>query len=201
MGTFLRLFTFGHVRQLDAVAAGLLARLARAAPVLPGAEQLCVVDIDDTVRADLRVCQAGRRARLHRRQGLERAARDRVHLQLGAGDRRRPAAEGINQLRPRGSEAAHRHLAPSLATARPVPARTGHGVVRADSAYYSADIVAACRRAGARFSITARLNPAVVKAITGIDAHAWTPIHYPNAICWTRTSSAGYPMPRSPRPT
>jgi len=29
LGTFLRLFTFGHVRQLDAVAAGLLTRLAR----------------------------------------------------------------------------------------------------------------------------------------------------------------------------
>src|SRR5215210_4398804 len=28
LGTFLRAFTFGHVRQLDAVAAGLLARLA-----------------------------------------------------------------------------------------------------------------------------------------------------------------------------
>ena len=50
LGTFLRLFTFGHVRQLDAVTAGLLARLVRAVPVLPGAEQLVLVDIDDTVR-------------------------------------------------------------------------------------------------------------------------------------------------------
>src|SRR5688500_12340941 len=32
LGTFLRVFTFGHVRQLDAVAAGLLARLAAATP-------------------------------------------------------------------------------------------------------------------------------------------------------------------------
>src|SRR5829696_1697639 len=50
LGTFLRLFTFGHVRQLDAVAAGLLARLAAATPVLPDADQLVLVDIDDTVR-------------------------------------------------------------------------------------------------------------------------------------------------------
>ena len=50
LGTFLRPFTFGHVRQLDAVAAGLLARLAAATPVLPGADQLVFVDIDDTVR-------------------------------------------------------------------------------------------------------------------------------------------------------
>jgi hypothetical protein len=50
LGTFLRLFTFGHVRQLDAVAARLLARLVAAVPVLPGAEKLVLLDLDDTVR-------------------------------------------------------------------------------------------------------------------------------------------------------
>ena len=50
LGTFLRLFTFGHVRQLDAVAARLLAALAAAVPVLPDADQFVLVDIDDTVR-------------------------------------------------------------------------------------------------------------------------------------------------------
>ena len=55
-------------------------------------------------------------------------------------------------------------------------------LVRADSAYYGYDIVAACRRAGARFSVTARLTPTVIKAITSIDEQAWTPIRYPNAI-------------------
>jgi hypothetical protein len=34
LGTFLRLFSFGHVRQLDAVAARFLARLDGAAPIL-----------------------------------------------------------------------------------------------------------------------------------------------------------------------
>ena len=55
-------------------------------------------------------------------------------------------------------------------------------LVRADSAYYGYDIVAAARRAGARFSVTARLTPTVVKAIASIDEQAWTPIRYPNAI-------------------
>src|SRR4051794_15238126 len=50
LGTFLRTFTFGHVRQLDAIAARLIARLAAATPLLPGADQWLVVDIDDTVR-------------------------------------------------------------------------------------------------------------------------------------------------------
>jgi hypothetical protein len=51
LGTFLRAFTFGHVRQLDAVAARLLARLAACTPLLPGAGEVAYVDIDDTVRA------------------------------------------------------------------------------------------------------------------------------------------------------
>lgn len=55
-------------------------------------------------------------------------------------------------------------------------------VVRMDSAYYNADMVAAARKAGARFSITAGMNPAVRTAITGIDQDAWTTIKYPNAI-------------------
>jgi hypothetical protein len=54
----LRLFTLGHVRQLDAVAAGFLARLATATPSLSGARQAAFVDLDDTVRATVR--QVGR---------------------------------------------------------------------------------------------------------------------------------------------
>jgi hypothetical protein len=38
LGTFLRSFTFGHVRQLDAVASRLLINLAGQAPLLPGAD-------------------------------------------------------------------------------------------------------------------------------------------------------------------
>ncbi len=38
IGTFLRGFTFGHVRQLDAVASRTLIGLAEATPLLPGIE-------------------------------------------------------------------------------------------------------------------------------------------------------------------
>src|SRR5689334_25236751 len=51
LGVFLRCFTFGHVRQLDAVAARLLARLAAATPILVGADRVAFLDLDDTVRA------------------------------------------------------------------------------------------------------------------------------------------------------
>jgi len=50
LGTFLRAFTFGHVRQLDAVASLLLINLARRARLLPGAGEPAYVDVDDTVR-------------------------------------------------------------------------------------------------------------------------------------------------------
>ena len=49
-GTFLRGFTFGHVRQLDAVASRLLINLVRPAPLLIGAGELVYVDIDDTLK-------------------------------------------------------------------------------------------------------------------------------------------------------
>ena len=49
LGSFLRTFTFGHVRQLDAVASRFLTALAKDAPVVSGVEQLAVVDIDDTI--------------------------------------------------------------------------------------------------------------------------------------------------------
>ena len=50
IGTFLRGFTFGHVRQLDAVASRTLIALGQATDLLPGIEAGCVIDIDDTVK-------------------------------------------------------------------------------------------------------------------------------------------------------
>src|SRR6266516_2460775 len=48
LGSFLRAFSWGNVRQLEAVGRLLLARLARCTPLLPGAEVLAFVDIDST---------------------------------------------------------------------------------------------------------------------------------------------------------
>src|SRR4051812_26183506 len=50
LGTFLRAFTFGHVRQLDSIAASLLTGLAAATPLLPGAGEVTYLDFDDTMR-------------------------------------------------------------------------------------------------------------------------------------------------------
>src|SRR5680860_759905 len=52
LGSFLRSFTFGHVRQLDAVASRFLTRLAAQTPVIAASANLgerVMVDIDDTI--------------------------------------------------------------------------------------------------------------------------------------------------------
>lgn len=58
----------------------------------------------------------------------------------------------------------------------------GAATVRGASGYCIQDIVAAARRAGARFSITAQVTATVSKAITGIPGSAWTAIRYPQAV-------------------
>jgi hypothetical protein len=72
-------------------------------------------------------------------------------------------------------------VAEAITTAKQAGA-TGVIVARADSAYYAGAFVAACRRNGARFSVTVRMDPKVRRAIAAIPDQAWTPIKYPNAI-------------------
>ena len=59
---------------------------------------------------------------------------------------------------------------------------TGTLVLRADWAYYGHDVIAAALWHGACFSITARQDKAVRKAISRIGADAWTMIQYTIAI-------------------
>ena len=177
LGTFLRCFTFGHVRQLDAVAAGLLARLAAATPVVPDADQLVLVDIDDTVRQTYGYAKQGAGRGYTGIKGLN-ALLATVSTPISA-----PliAATRLRRGSTNSARGAAKLLADALATIGRCGA-TGLVIVRADSAYYGYEIIDACQRAGARFSVTARLTPTVVRAITSIDEQAWTPIRYPNAI-------------------
>ena len=177
LGTFLRTFTFGHVRQLDAVASRFLAALAQNAPLLPGADQGVYVDIDDTIKATHGYAKQGAGYGYTGVKGLN-ALLAIVSTPLSS-----PVVAGT-RLRRGGTNSARgaaRFVADALVTTK---ACGGSGLVtvRADSAYYGHDVIAAARRGGARFSITARMNPTVVKAISGIKESAWVPIHYPNAI-------------------
>jgi len=182
LGTFLRSFTFGHVRQLDAVAARLLPELARHAPLLPGADQVAYVDIDDTVKATYGYAKQGAGYGYSGVKGLN-ALIATVSSPLCA-----PVIVA-SRLRKGGANSARgaaRLVADALKTAKAAGAggKDGSGLVvlRADSAFYGYEVVAAARRAGVRFSITARSNPQISKAIGSIDESAWQAISYPNAV-------------------
>jgi hypothetical protein len=177
LGTFLRSFTFGHVRQLDKVAADVLANLARHSPLLPDADQLTWVDVDDTVKPTYGYTKQGAGYGYSHVKGLN-ALVGVVSTPTSA-----PviAATRLRKGSTNSARGAASFLAATLATAKRCGA-SGLVVARADSGFYTADVVAAVRRAGARFSITARQNASVQAAIASIEDQAWTPIRYPNAI-------------------
>jgi hypothetical protein len=177
LGTFLRLFTFGHVRQLDAVAARLLERLAAATPILAGVDQVAFLDLDDTVRQTYGYGKQGTGRGYTGVNGLNAllaTISTPTSAPLIVASRLRKGA--TNSVR-----GAAKLLADALSAARRAGA-AGLVIVRADSAFYGYDIINACRRAGARFSVTARQTPTVIRAITTIPETAWIPIRYPNAI-------------------
>jgi hypothetical protein len=57
-------------------------------------------------------------------------------------------------------------------------ANSGRVTLRADSGFYSHNVVDACRDADVRFSVTVKLSPALHNTIAAIPADAWTPIPY-----------------------
>jgi len=180
LGTFLRSFTFGHVRQLDKVAAGLLISLTAHTPLLRGVEQVCFVDIDDTIKKTYGYAKQGAGYGYSGVKGIN-ALIGTISTPLSA-----PvvAATRLRKGSSNSARGAARLVADTLKTAGSIGAGTGAGLVvlRADSAYYTADVVAAAHRGGARVSITARMGPSVARAIGSIPDDAWIPIHYPNAV-------------------
>ena len=177
LGTFLRSFSFGHVRQLDAVSSRFLVNLASLSPLLVGADQVAYVDIDDTIKATYGYQKQGAGYGYSKVKGLN-ALLGIVSTPLSA-----PviAATRLRRGPTNSAKGAARLVAEALVTARKAGA-TGQVTVRADSAYYNHDVIAAARTGGARFSITARMDPAVTRAITQIPDDAWVGIKYPHAI-------------------
>jgi hypothetical protein len=177
LGTFLRAFTFGHVRQLDAVASRLLAGLAGHTPLLPGADQIAYLDVDDTVRETHGYAKQGAGYGYTGVRGLN-ALLATVSTPLAA-----PviAACRLRKGSVNSARGAERLIAEAAGTARSAGA-SGLLVARLDSAFYNHQVIRACQRHGVRFSVTARLNRSVLTAIGGIDERAWTTIKYPDAV-------------------
>jgi Transposase DDE domain group 1 len=192
LGSHLRSYTWGNVRQLEMVNRELLGELARRAPLLPGKETLAFLDIDAMQK----------RVYGHKKQG---AGFGHTKIQgksllvrglnaLAATISTPLGAPVIAATRLRGGTAnsargAARFAAGAIGTARTIGC-TGLLIARADSSYYSAAFCHAVRRAGARFSVTVNTDPKIAAAIAAIPEQAWTAIRYPRAIwddqlrCW-----------------
>jgi hypothetical protein len=184
LGSFLRSFTWGNVRQADAVARQLLVRLAGAAPLLPGADVLAFIDMDSMQKRVYGHAKQGAGFGHTKIQGKSLLVRG---LNALAAIISTPvAAPVIAATRLRGGKASSARGAASLAAEAISAAReagcTGRIVFRIDSAYYSAAVLSAIRRGGACFSVTVPMDPRIRAAIAAIPGSAWTPVTYPRAI-------------------
>jgi hypothetical protein len=184
LGSFLRAFDHGNVRQLAAVHRRVLSRLAQQAPLLPGADTLTFVDVDSAQRRVYGATKQG--AAFGHAKIASKSLLVRGLNALVATVSTPVCAPVVAAARLRGGNAgsargAATFVAEAIGTARECGA-TGMVVVRADSAYYAGAFVATCRRHGARFSVTVRMDPKIKTTITGIDEDAWVAIKYPNAI-------------------
>jgi len=184
LGSFLRSFTWGNVRQLESAGRDFLSALTGAAPLLPGKDVLAFIDIDSMQKRVYGHAKAGAAFGHTKIQGKNLLVRG---LNVLAAVVSTPlGAPVIAATRLRGGSAHSARGAASLAAEAITAARaagcTGQIVVRMDSAYYAGKVIAAIRRGGAFFSVTARMDNKIRNAIAGIPETAWTPITYPKAI-------------------
>jgi hypothetical protein len=182
LGTFLRRFSFGHVRQLDKVAEALLTH-AWSAGAGPGAEPM-TIDIDSTitpVRGDQKQGAAFGYTKVlgyHPLLGTRADTGEVLHIRFRKGS----AGSG------RGAERFVRELVGRCRRA----GASGPLTLRADSGFYSRLVIKACRDHKVAYSITAPQNSAVKRAIEGIGEDAWTPIDYTdNGEAWVAETGYG----------
>jgi len=169
VGTFLRAFSWGHARQIDRVAAAVLAR-AWAAGIGPG-DRPMTIDVDSSIIETYGLQkQGGSRFTYSHVRGYHplfatvAATGDVVHSRLRGG----PA---------NSARGAAGFLTETFRRVRAAGA-TGPLCARADSGFYNQSVVRACTNAGVTFSITAKMTKKLRALIEGIDAAEWAPIPY-----------------------
>ena len=169
LGTFLRSFRWGHVRQLDRVGREVLAR-AWAVGAGPGDEPL-TIDLDSTVCETYGLNQEG--ARRHNYAG-QRGYHPLFAVAAGTGD---VLMARLRKGRANTARGAANFLRETVSRVRYAGA-TGPLTVRADSGFYTHPIVAACRKMKVRYSITVRQHAGLRNLIEAIPEEDWTPIPY-----------------------
>ena len=168
LGTFLRSFSFGHVRQLDAVLAETLRR-AWSLGAGPGSDRL-VVDLDSTI---CEVCgktkhgagygytkKLGYHPLLATRAGTGELLH--VRMRKGSANTQRGTKRFVEEL---------------VARLRRAGA-TGELVMRFDSGFWSNTTIATLSRLGVGYTMGVRMVKSVVTAVSAIDEETWTPIDY-----------------------
>jgi len=178
LGSFLRAFTFGHGRQLDAVASRFLTRLANHVPLLGtgGDGDYVLVDVDDTIIEVHGYAKQGAGFGYTGVRGLNAllaTATTAGSAPVVVAQRLRKGSAGS----PRG---ARRLVLDALKTVRTLSSTKP--LVRADSAFYGRGLVLAAVRAGADVSVTVRLDPKVKAAIAAVPEAAWETIEYTDAV-------------------
>ena len=168
IGTFLRSFTFGHVRQLEAVN-GLA--LQRAWAVGVGPNDSLVIDIDSTI------CEVDGK----HKQGAGYGYTHKLgyHPILAT---RADTGEVLHARMRKGSantqRGARRFIDEVVARVR----RAGAGgklTVRVDSGFWSNDTIIGLNRLDVRYTMAVRCNTkGIAAAIAGIDDSAWEDIEY-----------------------
>ena len=169
LGTFLRSFQWGHVRQLDRVSRDLLAR-AWAAGAGPGDDPL-TIDLDSTVCETYGLAKEG--AQRHNYAG-QRGYHPLFAIASDTGD---VLMARLRQGRANTARGAANFLRETVSRVRCAGA-TGQLTIRADSGFYNYDIVKVCRAKGIRYSITARQHQSLRDLIEAIPEQDWEHIPY-----------------------
>ena len=169
LGTFLRSFRWGHVRQLDRVSRELLAR-AWAAGAGPGDGPL-TIDLDSTICETFGLCKEG--AQRHNYAG-QRGYHPILAVAAGTGD---VLMSRLREGRANTARGAAHFLRETVGRVRHAGAR-GQLTVRADSGFYAHALVAVCREMDVRYSITIRQQARLRNIIEAIPETDWTPIPY-----------------------
>lgn len=166
VGTFLRSFTWGHVRQLEKVLTIVLGRVWRlgAGPPKSGV----TLDLDSTI------CEVSGKTKQGAAYGYTK--RLGYHPLLAF---RADTGEVVGaRLRAGSSQRGVVHFATeTIRRVRRAGAR-GRISLRADAGFWSYAMLAALNKAGVGWSVTTRLNSRVRAQISKIDEDTWTPIGY-----------------------
>ena len=169
LGTFLRSFRWGHVRQLDRVSRELLAR-AWAGGAGPG-DAPFTIDLDSTICETYGLAKEG--ARHHGYTG-KRGYHPLLAIAAGTGD---VLMSRLREGRANTARGAAHFLRETVGRVRYAGAN-GRLTLRADSGFYTHGVVSVCRKMDVRFSITIRQHKSLRNLIEAIPEDAWTPIPY-----------------------